>query len=266
MDKKIRQNEKIRNNKLNDLYESLYREIELELIRLTTKYSNGQDITMSDLNKANRYRQFKDIIFEKIKFNHGKIQNYIISDLTDIFKNTFYDTLNYVSEQIGYSIGDVFLNEDLIEEALNHKINKLTLVNRLEKNRNIILKETTNVIARNLVLGTGINEISKGLRKIYGNDKVKTTKIARTETTRIFNSSKNKAYQQAHDMGIEFKEMWLATPNSSRTRDMHLKLHKTFKNEDGYYVIGRYKAKHPGDFGVAEMDINCRCTTIAVFD
>jgi len=96
--------------------------------------------------------------------------------------------------------------------------------------------------------------------------------IARTETTRAAGFAVNEAFGQA---GIEERE-WLAVqgtpqpPALGATRDTHRerapggldgqirKLDEAFTSSSGS------TAMFPGDFGVAEEDINCRCVVIAV--
>jgi len=266
MDNKvIKKDEKIKSN-LATLYKNLYGEIEAELIQLGIKYGDSDgNIKISDLNKYRRLTMLKEEIETKITLKHKDSQTMIITDLIDKFETGFYDTLAFMQGQGNIYLGGIFLNDELIQTAIDHKIKKITLSDRLERNRKILIKDTIKVISSNLVLGQGVAKIAKQLKGMYEGDLNKSLNISRTETTRIFNKSKNEAYKEARNKGLEFKEMWLAT-KGDRTRELHHKLDRTYKNNEGYYTIGKYKAKHPGDFGFPEMDCRCRCTTIAVFD
>ena len=96
--------------------------------------------------------------------------------------------------------------------------------------------------------------------------------IARTETTRAAGFAVNEAFEQA---GIEQRE-WLAVqgtpqpPALGATRDTHRE--RTPTGLDGqvrsvgeaFTSSSGATAMFPGDFGVADEDINCRCVVIAV--
>lgn len=266
MNEKIRKKEVELKRNLKKLYKEMYFDVESELINLAVKYSDYEGkIKVSDIRKYNRLTQLRKKLSNKINIKHKDMKSMIITDLIDSFKLGFYDTLTFMGDQAGINLGNIFLNDELIQHALDHKIKNLTLSDRLERNRKVVIKSTIQVISKNLVLGKGIQDIAKGIKKIYEGDMNKSLNIARTETTRIFNSAKNEAYKAAKKKGLKFDEKWVST-KGDRTRDKHKKLHGQIKGEDGYYRIGKYKAKHPGNFGHAEMDCNCRCTTVAVFN
>jgi len=93
------------------------------------------------------------------------------------------------------------------------------------------------------------------------NDAVKSKRVVQTEAHRVREESKQQSYEKAAKMGIEFEKVWVSTLDS-RTRKDHQKLDGQIADKDGYFHIGRFKTKSPGNFGIASEDINCRCTTI----
>lgn len=86
--------------------------------------------------------------------------------------------------------------------------------------------------------------------------------IAHTETHRAANFGALEGMSQA---GVEKKE-WLATQDNV-VRDTHSELDGTVIDVDEEFVSSSgATAMFPGDFGVAEEDINCRCGVLSVFE
>ena len=86
--------------------------------------------------------------------------------------------------------------------------------------------------------------------------------IARTETTRIANGAANRAYHRAEESGIQIEKMWLSARDSD-VRDAHIDLDGTTVPAKGVFTYEGATAANPGEFGTGELDINCRCSTIA---
>lgn len=84
--------------------------------------------------------------------------------------------------------------------------------------------------------------------------------IARTEVSRASNFGAHEGMEQA---GVEKKE-WLATDDGN-VRDTHADLSGTVVDiSDPFKSPSGATADYPGDFGVPEEDINCRCGVLPV--
>ncbi len=86
-------------------------------------------------------------------------------------------------------------------------------------------------------------------------------KIARTETADAASFASLQAMEQAN---LERKQ-WITTVDD-RTRDAHIELDGQIRGIREPFSGGGYQAMRPGNFGVAEQDINCRCVIVAVID
>jgi SPP1 gp7 family putative phage head morphogenesis protein len=108
--------------------------------------------------------------------------------------------------------------------------------------------------------GVGIDEMKRRLREEFeGWTSGKAERIARTEVVGSSNAANLAAYQIS---GLVDGKEWLAVPGDE-TRETHRALDGTvvgikeeFVSESGARTQG------PGLFGVAEEDINCRCTVL----
>lgn len=131
-------------------------------------------------------------------------------------------------------------------------------------------RTTQNGLAKTLVEGIRKNEslakLTDRVESLYSGyvqNRAKT--IARTESLRAANFGAEEGMKQA---GIEIKE-WLTTRDAF-VRDAHIALDTVQSGVGGQFTVpsGTWQGMQtdfPGNFGVAELDINCRCTIIPVF-
>ena len=85
--------------------------------------------------------------------------------------------------------------------------------------------------------------------------------IARTEIVRASNAARTEAHRRA---GIE-KRSWLATEDGL-VRTAHTLLNGDVVAMDEPFKVNGREGMYPGGFGVAELDINCRCSVLAEID
>lgn len=119
--------------------------------------------------------------------------------------------------------------------------------------------------ALNLALdeGDSFQGIVKRLDRVFAGKaaNARLRAIAQTETHDAAQFSIDEAMREA---GVKVRE-W-ATLIDGRQRDEHESLNGTRKNEGEPFKVGGYSALRPGGFGEPEMDINCRCTLLPIFD
>ena len=126
----------------------------------------------------------------------------------------------------------------------------------LQWNRQHIQSE----IVQGILQGETIPKISQRLRNVTDMDRNAAIRNARTMMTSAENKGRVDAYQELRDMGIQLKEVWVATLDQ-RTRTSHRWLHDTTKDEEGYFQNG---LAYPGDpDGEPEEVYNCRCCEVA---
>lgn len=95
------------------------------------------------------------------------------------------------------------------------------------------------------------------------------TMIARTEVIGASNGGKVLAWKQS---GVVTGKRWLASTSHMGAddphpvRDAHVELHGQEVGIDEPFTVDGEEAQAPGQFGVAELDIQCRCTMLAVTD
>ena len=115
-------------------------------------------------------------------------------------------------------------------------------------------------LAEGVEAGEGIDKLKKRVEDVMG-ERIRSTPetIARTEVIGASNGGRLLAYDQS---GVVPRKKWLAALDA-RTRESHLAAHKKYQAEPiglhEYFVVGSGRGKAPGQLGVPQEDINCRC-------
>jgi SPP1 gp7 family putative phage head morphogenesis protein len=240
------------------------KETRFDLLRAYEKYSIDGILDFETMQKFSRLASLEANIIDQIKNIYNETGEILTKNLSAIYlQNYFYvGFLAETASQIKMSFA--LLSPDVIKEQIQNPISGLTLNDRLKKNRNEIIIRTREQLTQGLIKGESIKDMSTRIKELYEFDVKKSIRIAQTETNRVRNAGKEKGYERAKQKGVEFTKEWIATLDG-RTRDMHQKLDGMLADKEGYFTVSRFRAKYPGGFGVAEMDINCRCTTKASF-
>jgi SPP1 gp7 family putative phage head morphogenesis protein len=126
----------------------------------------------------------------------------------------------------------------------------------------IISAETAKLLTDELTagyqLGESIDDISRRVKKLFdGMETYRAQRIARTEIIATSNQAALSTYQ---DYGVRKKE-WLAAYDE-RTRDSHLIANGQVVGINENFKVGAGSGPAPGQIGLPEEDINCRCTLL----
>jgi HK97 family phage portal protein len=109
--------------------------------------------------------------------------------------------------------------------------------------------------------GEGTDLLAQRVEAVMG-DRIRSSAqtIARTETTTAYNAATVESYKQS---GVVGGKRWLAALDE-RTRETHIEAHDQVVPLEDNFVVGGSEGPAPGEIGVAEEDINCRCAITAV--
>lgn len=110
--------------------------------------------------------------------------------------------------------------------------------------------------------GEGIRELTARVDDVFNHaERYRSERIARTETVGLSNAANLTAW---HQSGVVEGKEWLSV-RDGQTREEHRELDGQRVGLDEAFRTREGKtAQHPGGFGVAELDINCRCTGLPV--
>ena len=165
------------------------------------------------------------------------------------------------ADRAGITIGTFQIyNVDSVRAIIRDNPNLFPVVNLPEDeawNRLHVNREITQAI----IQGDTMEQVAQRLQSVTAMDNRSAIRNARTAMTAAENLGRTECASRLRDRGVPVKEVWLATKDS-KTRDSHLLLDGTEKDENGYYGVGiiRTPLRFPGDpFGDPEEIYNCRC-------
>lgn len=114
-----------------------------------------------------------------------------------------------------------------------------------------------------LNLGEGVFDLQQRVEAVMG-DRIRSSAetIARTETNIAYSEATLESYRQT---GLVKGKRWLSALDE-RVRETHVEAHDQIVALDDPFIVGGAEADGPGLTGVAEEDINCRCTITPVLE
>ena len=196
-----------------------------------------------------------ETILDQLHNNEFKsISEYLTKCYEEGWIGTFYDLQNQGiplifpidQEQIVKAIQvDTKLSKNLYD-SLGIDIKELKQVVRTE-------------VSRGLSQAYSYEKMATLIKRASGNSYTNSVRIARTEGHRITNEATYNAQMKAKSKGAQIMKQWDATLDG-KTRPEHqyldgqiVDVDKPFKDSDGNETM------YPGGFGIARLDINCRC-------
>lgn len=126
-------------------------------------------------------------------------------------------------------------------------------------------------VLQSALKGESIPKLSKRLEHIVGMNHTSSVRNARTMMTSSHNLGKLNMAEEAINMGINVKKMWIAT-NDDRTRESHAEMDGVTVDVDEPFVLTNMDGSiselmYPADpDGDPEQVYNCRCTMGYVID
>jgi SPP1 gp7 family putative phage head morphogenesis protein len=242
-------------------YSSALKEVKSLLSFYHEKYATGEELTLQEMNKFNRLKtlelQFSNVLNTMSANNEKNVNDSLAEQYTEAFYRTGYGLEQEVKADLNFGL----INPNLVYEAVQAPIDKLTLSDRMEGRRKEITKKVRDGITQGLLQGEGYAKMSQRLTGIFEGEARNLTRIARTEGHRVQESASFESQKHVQDQGVQMVKVWVAALDG-RTRDAHRKLDGQKVPLDEHFEINGNKALYPSDFGIAAQDIHCRCTTV----
>ena len=154
---------------------------------------------------------------------------------------------------------------EVIKASVNNPINKLTLKDTLEHNRQNIIYNIRKQISVGLVTGDRYEDMVKRITDSLDGDYKKAVRIVRTEAHRVREQGNNDAAVDCANAinkgisGLVMVKIW-RTGKDARVRDTHSAMEGIIVLTDEEFELPSGAVTlSPGNSGVASEDINCRC-------
>lgn len=149
-------------------------------------------------------------------------------------------------KEIRKALKRIQLQEKQKNEIINAKIAGKTKTQRINRNSNKLKTDVKKSLKKDISL---VKRFNQEIRR--------TKNLLRNENHRLTERVKDFGINLATKLGFSANKKWNCTFKNSR--DAHIAMHGQISDKDGYFHHNGYKAKYPGGFGVAKLDINCHC-------
>lgn len=247
-------------NQLYNAYKDGLKQLKIEIKQYIDAYDS---LSFSQRLQVERQlqvaTQINDIINEMGGKEERLLRSFISDEGTQGYFGTFYALEGAENIQISFAM----LPEDYIAELVNTPVAGKRLSTRLYTNQSQLAQEATTALLQGAFRGEGYAKVAKRVGELTEANYKQALRIARTEGGRLQSAAKQRSYVEAKSKGIDIQKRWLSTLDK-KTRHSHQELDgQTVDVEEQFEYKGLH-ADAPRLFGVAEQDINCRCTTITV--
>lgn len=258
--------------KIRKIYKSLVKDLNAFIAEYYVKYADGKGtLTIAKLREKMKYAKFLEEIEKNVNFFTPKVKREI-ENLVDKTYKACYEGMNKAIQKAENikemaEVENITVRPEVLKQAVENNISKLTLPDLLEKNR----KEIVYDIKQSLIIGmlngdryeTMANKILEKVDFSYG----KAIRVVRTESHRNIESGFNDCAQEINK-GLEgsnlvYVKTWL-TMKDERVRRTnkadHVKMEgATVQATEMFQLEPDVYAPCPGSSGTARNDCNCRC-------
>lgn len=187
--------------------------------------------------------------------NYSNISEYLNGEYEDGFIGTMYSL-----QKQGIPLA-MPIDQRRVVKMVETGADGIKLSKRLYGNTTKLKNAVRREISIGLASGESYQDIAARLSRTMGIDYNKTVRIARTEGGRVQNGSRFDAMTRAKKNGADIVKQWDSTLDG-RTRTAHRELDGQIRELEEDFEAEGQKAQHPHGFGVAWMDVNCRCVVV----
>lgn len=280
--------EKLTEKKIRAIYQTLMKDLKAFLADEYIKYSDTDGrFFLSYLDAQNDRAKFLNEIVENVDGISPKLKK----EMTELVEKTYskcYEGMEKAvktadqSGKLAAIVQDISVQPDVIRQAVNNNISKLTLPAVLEKHRQEIIYQIQQELNIGLMNGDRYEKMATRIAERVNVSYSKAMNIARTESHRNVESGFMDCAEHIQE-GIDgsdyiyaatwrtmkdekvrpqqrrkTKKGWKTT--YSRNGANHMKMEgQTVKVGELFDLGDGNKAKAPGKSGIAAHDCNCRC-------
>jgi SPP1 gp7 family putative phage head morphogenesis protein len=173
------------------------------------------------------------------------------------FKELADRTVQTGGQDLFDEVADVFVGFNIERPEIQQFINErlASKIVTIVENRHSEVRE---IVRKSIELNQTIQELRDELRSHFDRKSAGwATRIARTETATLYNFGAEEAMKEANVPA----KMWISARDDD-VRESHRMVDGTVVPITGDFVLAGGSGPRPGEIGVPEEDINCRCTIV----
>ena len=256
---------------LRQVYADVLQQLQGILGKYYTAYGSGTESTLSqaDLRLAGQYQSFLYDVQKQLDGLSAPVQSRIRQTIADTY-TLCYDGMaaavrqaaqdNRTLQEALRGLSDT--TPETVRHLVEHPMQELTLSDVFQRQRSRVIREIKKTLTTGLAVGDSYTRMSQAIADVLGGDLAKAQRIVRTEAHRAISRgfqgvSDQTAYLLRESPYMEVKE-WCSAEDGD-VRSAHRKLDGVVLPVAEEFEVDGKRAACPCGFGVAELDINCRC-------
>lgn len=229
-------------------------------VKLKLRSLLGRDQTLSVVYQI----EFQRTLEAQLQSAVDTLKSGSITSVTDFLNKTYEDgylgTIYSIQGQgIPINIG---VDHKQLARVVNRKTDSFRFSDRLYKNVDELAVAFKSEMTRGIANDSGYSMIARQLSLVSEASYKRALTIVRTEGGRVKSEAKLDSMKAAKDEGADIVKQWDATFDG-KTRPEHRFLDGQIREIDEPFTDSQGRqAQAPHKFGVASMDINCRCIVV----
>ncbi|MGE7946483.1 phage minor head protein [Lysinibacillus sp. NPDC093688] len=231
-----------------------------QMLDMHRKFGKNGEASWTDVNKYNLFNQEIKLIAQQFNADYKVIIKLIRESEERLYIERYLMMAYLLQQSTGEEMGFKIPSVEVIQAALDNPIEFLSLPKVFEAHRNDIIRRLNIEIAQSLQAGESYTDMAIRIENAMGWTRRKAILVARTEGGRV-RSQADLAVEVQGSKTARLTKVWMSSLDT-RVRKSHRKLDGQKADKDGYFHYGSWKSKAPRLWGVASMDIQCRCHTI----
>lgn len=231
-----------------------------QMLEMHRKFGKNGQATWTDVNKYNRFNQEMKLIAQQLNADYKEIIKLIQGSEERLYIERYLLMAYLLQRSTGEEMGFKIPSAEVIQAALANPVEFLTLPKIFEAHRDEIIRRLNIEIAQSLQAGESYTDMAIRIEQTMGWTRKKAILVARTEGGRV-RSQVDLAIEEQASKTARLTKVWMSSLDT-RVRKSHRKLDGQKADKEGYYHYGKWKSKAPRLWGIASMDIQCRCHTI----
>lgn len=237
------------------------------------------EAALAEVEKVLKKLDDDDPVFLPVVIRRKEYQRYIKQQIEAALDKLHANEYETIEEFVNDSYTDGFVgvmyslhgqgiplllpvDRNLVVKAvqMETKLNK-PLFESLGADTKKLQKVITNEITRGIIAGKLYSEITRNIANAAKIPLKRARTILRTEAGRVQEEATMDAARKSKKSGADVLKQWCAILDAV-TRPTHKRLDGQIREIDEPFEIDGKKAMQPHGFGIAEEDINCRCTLL----
>ncbi|MFP5111834.1 minor capsid protein [Bacillaceae bacterium C204] len=204
--------------------------------KLFMQYAVDGKLTLADLNKYNRLVSIEQQIREEIKNLGGIETKHFNSILTDIYKQSYYQSAFTLEMNTAAVIDFALLKPEFVKEAIAFNWSGVPFSERIWGNNDALVKALRTELTQGIINGDSVDKMARRIRKSFNTSVYNSQRLMRTESARVISSAQEKIYQES---GVVQELIYTATLDN--------KTSEICRNRDGkrWKVDGPKRPKIP---------------------